>query len=382
MTAIESADPIRRLRLARLLVQQAEDHARVDHESRNAACVMSLQDAVETVLLVVAQHVGATFNKAPDFDKYFVSINEKIAPASLPMKLTLERLNKMRVQAKHHGFCPSHSDSEPMVGIVKAFLSEVCEAHLQVDWRTANLSHLVRNLEQRGLLEQSEKALAEKRYVEALISARKAMFLAFEQEYDISGFRDGNYLNALSFLGWRAPNWARSPEYIRDRVGDPFGYIVIDSAVLDADLVKLGVDPVSFWNIRRITPEVYRLSDGTWLLKRELAKTERSDAEADAVYAVDAVADMILRKEARERRTKSISQPGLWNLRTKPGASVYAKASIASQVLLTCVDGITLRVEAETVGFNGEEGWWEVAWFSPQWGRGYLREEDVDRSDG
>lgn len=382
MTAIESADPIRRLRLARLLVQQAEDHARVDHESRNAACVMSLQDAVETVLLVVAQHVGATLNKTPDFDKYFVAINEKIAPASLPMKLTLDRLNKMRVQAKHHGFCPPHSDSEPMVGIVKAFLSEVCQTHLQVDWRNANLSHLVRNTEQRALLEESEAALADKRYVEALVAARKAMFLAFELDYDISAFQHGNHLNALSFLGWNSPSWARSPEYIRDHVGDPFDYIVIDSAVLDGELVKLGVDPVSFWNVRRITPEVYRLSDGTWVSKRELAKTERSDAEADAVYAVDAVADMILRKEARARRTKSISQAGLWNLTTKPGAVVYAKASIESQVRLTCIDGQTFNVEAGTCGFNGEEGWWEVTWFSPQWGRGYLREEDVDRRDG
>jgi hypothetical protein len=71
VTTLLSPDQIRRLRFARLLMNQAHDHARVDFDARNAACLTSLQDAVETLLLIVAEKVDATLPARPDFDKYF-----------------------------------------------------------------------------------------------------------------------------------------------------------------------------------------------------------------------------------------------------------------------------------------------------------------------
>lgn len=373
-------DHVRRLRFARLLLLQAVEHARIDEEARNAACVTSLQDAVETLLLIVAERVDASIPPRADFDKYFSAINEKAVSYTLPLQTHLMRLNRMRVQAKHAGIFPSHAHASEMVPLVTAFATEVCERLLDVNWATANLSALVHDTEQRGLLEDAEQALATKRYVDALVAARKCLFLAFEHKYDISRFASENPLDIFAAFGCEAPVWAKSSEYISKHVGDPFGYIVIDHPGLDAKLLKLGVDAVAFWNVWRITPAVYQLEDKTWVVKRELAKIERPDHEGDAIYVVETVSEMILRREAHDRRLKMVPNSGLWHLTVKQGAKAYAKADRAAQVRNIFSESRNVTVVAETFGLNGEGGWWEVHWFGADAiGAGYLLEEDVQR---
>lgn len=377
-----SPDQMKRLRFARFLLHQAAEHARVDHDSRNAACVTSLQDCVETILLVIGEHINANIPPRSDFDKYFAAINEKVKGYELPFHQIMLRLNRLRVQAKHSGIFPSHAQSSAMVPVVAAFAEEVCQRLLDVDWRTANLSTLVTNEEQRTLLAEAEEALSERRFVDALVAARKAMFVAFEKPYDISRFASGKPLGLLGMFGCEAPSWAQSPEYVSAQVSDPFGYIVIDHAGLDSKLFKLGIDPMSFWNVWRIAPAVYQLEDKRWIAKRELNKVERTDHEGDAIYVVETVTEMILRREENDRRLKMIPH-NLWQLVAKPGAIVYSKTDRSSAPQFVFEIPTTVTVVSETVGFDGVSEWWQVHWFGGgQMGSGYLLEEDVDRTIG
>ncbi|MBS0362859.1 MAG: hypothetical protein JSR98_15895 [Proteobacteria bacterium] len=330
----------------------------------------------------MAEKVGASIPQRADFDKYFTAINEKIAPANLPLHSELMKLNRLRVQAKHAGIFPSHSQATAMVPVVSAFIEEVCEHHLGTNWATANLSSLVENQEKRELLGEAESALSSRQFTDALIAARKALYLTFEAAYDICRFAPGKpALGLLGAFGCEAPPWAKTAQYIETQVKDPFGYIVIDHADIDSKLFKLGADPIIFWNIWRISPAVYKMEDGRWLVKRELAKVERSDHEADAIYVVENVADMVLRSESQSRRLKLIPQSGAWSLKAKAGARLFAKADAGSEVSLTFAESEFLFVDSETCGFDGEGGWWHVSVIGKgRFTSGFLREDDVDRS--
>ena len=375
-----TADQIRRVRFARLLVHQAADHARVDYDARSAACITSLQDAVETVLLVIADHVNAPLGPRPDFDKYFQQINA-VTNQRLPLQNALSRLNRMRVQAKHSGIFPSYQQVKEMMPIVSEFMTEVCQSHLGISWASANLGALIQNVQQRYFIEEAELALNEKRFVDALISSRKALFLAFEKASDIGRFNTTKPLGPLETWGCEAPTWAQSYSYITEKVGDPFGLIVLDHSALDAKLVKLGIDPMTFWNVWRITPAVYQLGNGKWIVKNELQKVERPVEESDAIYAVENITEIVLRKESHEARLKVLPYAGQFELKVLPGAVVFSKAAALSDQRHTFSGGESVIVHARTYGFAGEDGWWEMFWRGPSsYIVGYLHETHVDRT--
>ncbi len=377
-----TTDNVRRLRLARLFYNQATDHVRVDHETRSAACATSLQDAVEMTLLVLAEFLTVTIPTRTEFDRYFTLINEKIEPQILPLHSQMMRLNRIRVQAKHAGIFPQHSEVANLVPVVRAFLDEICSRHLGIDFATLNLSSIIENVAQRILVEESEHELASSNYLGALIAARKAFYLAFEKSADIREFsKSTENRNWFAAFGSTAPSYARNADYISKNVADAFGYIVLDNVKIDAELVRDGIDPVVVWNIWRITPKVYLWGNDNWSINREFSKIEREDLESEAVYVVEAVADTLLRQEERHRRHRLVPHDKRWILRMKMGSRVYAKADTASKLVHTIDAAREINVSSETVGLDGSPGWWSVSGnLSELYVSGYVREEDVDRS--
>lgn len=377
-----TTDAIRRLRLARLLLNQAVDHARVDHEAHSAACATSLQDAIEVALLALAETLSVAIPARSDFDKYFSLINEKIAPKTLPLHAQMMRLNKIRVQAKHSGIFPKHSEVANLVPVAGAFLEEICTAHLGVRFGALNLSTMIENVEQKAFVEEAELLLSTGNYLEAATAARKAFYLAFEKSADIRKFGEATATNnAFLEFASTSPLYARNPDYIAKRVDDAFAYIVLDPQRIDADLVRDAIDPIAFWNVWRLTPKVYLWDNGTWSVSRELSKTERDDLQADAIYVVETIADILLRREERRRRQRLVPFGRYWNLTMKAGAKVYAKADISSQLNHSCKAGEVLNVTAGTTGLDGSAGWWAVSHFADApYFSGYVREEEVDRS--
>ena len=342
---------------------------------------MSLQDAVETVLLVVAETVNATISKNTEFDKYFQAINAKVEPKVLILQSEMSRLNRLRVQAKHAGIFPRHTQATEMIPVVEAFLTDVCKDYLGWDWMNLGLSNLIENKTQSAFLRDAEQALTEQRFRDALVAARMAIFDAFEKAYDIRSFETDAPGNALfMMLSCSAPPWAKSIEYVQKNVGDPFQYIVIDHTHLDTRLVKMGADPVMFWNIWRITPAVYCFGDSDWVVKRELDKTEREDLEADAVYVVDSVAELLILLEQQTRKQR-VAPSGIWTLKVKQGATLRTRAAEDAPVSWVFEAPSTLQASAETCGLDGKGTWWQGYWYGEDaFKKGFLANDDVDWS--
>src|ERR1700722_13876443 len=116
---------VRRVCLARHLYELGTMSLRTSNDVHLFSAVNLMQDAVEAFLIAVGEHMGAKFDERTPFDKYFVEINTKIAPQELPFKQKLLRLNRIRVDSKHHGIQPARDECDRMAVSVREFFDEV-----------------------------------------------------------------------------------------------------------------------------------------------------------------------------------------------------------------------------------------------------------------
>lgn len=87
----------------------------------NAAAVLSAQDAVEMVLIVISQALHLDPNKFQ-----FMAFWEAFAKRGLelPYKESMRRLNDCRAAIEHRGSFPSTFDIERFVADVEAFVGD------------------------------------------------------------------------------------------------------------------------------------------------------------------------------------------------------------------------------------------------------------------
>jgi hypothetical protein len=111
-----------------------------------------LQDAVESFLLAIAEHVDAGVDPKTGFDRYFELINSKISPSELPFRSRLNALNKLRVNSKHYGLQPSKSELDPLLTTVSEFFDEVTRSNVGKAFATLSLVDSLQDGEAREFL--------------------------------------------------------------------------------------------------------------------------------------------------------------------------------------------------------------------------------------
>ena len=131
-------ETIRRISLARHLFELGNSSLRSSNDLHLFAAVNLLQDAVEAFLLAVSDQVGASIDQNTKFDKYFVLINERIAPKELPFRTKLLRLNRIRVASKHHGIQPARDECDRVAISVREFFDEVSSSLLGAPFATVS----------------------------------------------------------------------------------------------------------------------------------------------------------------------------------------------------------------------------------------------------
>ncbi len=77
------------------------------------------------------------------------------------------------------------------------------------------IADILSNGEAKNYLKLAERAVSQTRFLDALVEIRKAVFVEFEEDYNIFGWReyDGKtpdgLLSSVLRGGWRAPYWTR-----------------------------------------------------------------------------------------------------------------------------------------------------------------------------
>lgn len=372
-------ETIRRISLARHLYALGADNLRSRNDLHLFAAVNLLQDAVEAFLVAIADHVKAPVDQNTKFDKYFSLIDERIAPKELPFRNKLLRLNRIRVDSKHHGIQPARDECDRVAVSVREFFDEASTSVLGVEFATVSTIDLLEDGEIKELLIDAKEAMERGDTPECLISCRKVIYLAFEQHYDIASFGEEPGQNALiGLLGpySKAPYHARNKQFIDESVTNATDFIVLDHTALDQELLIQGVDNTAFWNIWRLTPDVYRRKDKEWVVKQDFDKLAADTAD----YVFPATIDIAFAVQAHKRSVQ-VPKWGKHRLTLKrEGVSVYQKADVTSPVLETIEGGeLTFNTNFSVPGLKGDGVYWHISAFGRgRFTMGYVHDDDVE----
>jgi hypothetical protein len=363
---------ITKLTVARHLFRLAEVRARRDVTAFSGVTLM--QDAVEQFLLAVAEHQNADIAAKTPFEGYLDRINEKLRDRELPFRVRLLQLNTARVSAKHHGLRPDQKSLEGFVTVVREFFEETCRAVLKVEFWTVSLIDLLDEGAVKSFLLAASAAFDKGDYRTALIECRKAVFRRFEKPYDARPFLEARGFSGVALrhgalgLDSKVPIWATDPKWIEEHATDPFGYIVLDVAELNRELLELGVDPNVFWNIWRLTPAVYQerpvddeAGESEWLVKEEVRLFEPEGLRDRASHVLDATLDLMLTDAARRRSMLSVPYSRYSQRLKRKGVKVYARADRGSPVRAVTADDVDrLYGDAFVPGLKHDGWYWYV----------------------
>lgn len=353
---------VNKLLLARSLYHLAKENSKASGGVKLSICCNLLQDSVETFLLAISEHVNADVGGKTDFDKYFELINRKIAPVELPFRSRLIALNKLRVNSKHYGLEPSKAELEPLFITALEFFNEVALRILGKEFSTISMVDLIKKGEVAELLTASQAAYDAQEYAQVLISCRKIMFLIFEQSYDAYPFVNGAYGGLLGAIGSKVPYYARDKVYLEKHIKEPTDYVVYDHSTMEMDLLKFGIDSTDYWNVWRLTPEVYRKNlKSEWVVKNDFRKLDVDGIKERAEYVLFATTEILLEREKLVSKTRQTEYREFFIYLARDQVPIYSKASKNSSIVCNSPQGVMqLNVDFSVTGLDDGSIFWHV----------------------
>ena len=150
----------------RFLYNQGLEQARHPQPLATAA-LLSFHDAVEMFLGLAADHLGVNLSPNVNFDGYFAEIKQG-AGVDLPGRHPMRRMNRSRVNLKHHGLFPSPTDLEQFKGDVTTFLTDAATMVFKVDFLSLDMIDLVTQPKALSLLRSAETQAGQGDHTEAL----------------------------------------------------------------------------------------------------------------------------------------------------------------------------------------------------------------------
>ncbi|MCX2950836.1 hypothetical protein [Lentzea sp. NEAU-D7] len=138
-------DPVTTQRLAFVRFLYEQGIVQADQpEPLSATAILSFHDAVESFLLLAAEHLKINVPTGINFAQYW----EKLQPglpgqAQLPSKNPMDRMNKLRVALKHHGTIPSATAVVQTRGDVTTFFVDATSLVFGLDFARIDLIDMV-----------------------------------------------------------------------------------------------------------------------------------------------------------------------------------------------------------------------------------------------
>ena len=378
-------ESVRRISLARYLYELGMSNLRTGNDLHLFAGVNLLQDAVEAFLVAVGEHVGAAIEPRTDFDKYFVKIDERRVPARLPFRLQLSRLNRIRVDSKHHGIQPAREECERLALSVREFFEEVTSDVFGAAFPTVSALDLLVEGEVKAALTEAKRALEQKDYRTVAIACRKVIYLEVEQQYSIYKFRPGAPSGLLSdfLMPVMAPIYARSLEYIDTHVNDPTDYIVLDDGRVTQELLSKGIEPEDFWNIWRLTPPIFRHPESReWVVREEFKKLDPDALVNEVEYLFGAAINVALGYQASRQRIRLSGFDRYTAALRREEVCVYQKADRRSREVGRIPKGQkAVSADYWVRGLTDDDFYWHVKVVTDDiYLVGFIHNDDVDVS--
>lgn len=372
---------------ARALFDKAQELCTVDDKYLASAGLVILQDSLELVLYSCLIELNADKDTALEsltFDQLLGELKKIGKPVQ--KSGTLKALNKQRVIIKHYGQIADPATVRGYYEAAKLSTDALLKDVIGKDLQEILLAEAVKQDVLREHIADACSAIENKKYFDALVEIRKAIYLAIEEEYSVFDWRDHpqakvvGLIESLGMGGSKAPWHTRNKEWIDTNVHDPFDYVKLDHECLRIDLLEWGVSTQDFWNVWRLTPQVfYDKESKTWEVNLDRRHMGGAN-EANARYCLDRAVSLLIKKQSHLDLSRQLSYgPDYrFQIRMKDDQPLYAKASTKSESLYKLQKEQVYQAESIVPGLSEENDFirvFHVQDAEPRWLVGYVLHE-------
>lgn len=374
---------IKKIQMAISLYELGKDNFKTSFDIRKKAVgIILFQDAVEIFLSAICEHLNIEMPGRENFYEYFNKIekHEKNKGNPLPLKKQMSILNKQRVNIKHFCILPDIEECKYFDNDIKLFFSELSLRFFNRDVDSISLVDLIDDVNLRKYLKKAENDLEKSKYKDCQINCRKALFMVFEESYDIRYIGNESNLNVL--LNY---NEEKYQEKIEKTVFNPIDFIKIRQGHIKDELIEMGIEYLTFKNLMILTPEMYYYKEkNEWAIKEDFLSIREYNRE-NAYYCLKNSVNIILKLQRYKDKTKRSREGGSGKAVSGIQANVYKKASKKSNIMhvLKSTLKYTFLIEFKIKGLDGDSYFYSVIGDErvKGWGNlgisGYLCEDDL-----
>lgn len=355
--------------VARTLLERAEPLCSSDDRHLASAGLVILQDALETVFYALLIEKGVDDEKNLERKGFDEIVGElKAAGARLPKSSTIKALNKQRVLTKHYAQLAEPITVRTYLDAAKDAIDAAMNSIAGHSLRDLFIADLLKNEEAKQFLKVAEECIRTGRFLDALIETRKAIFVEFEEQYNIYGWRDyeGTQEGPLASAirgGWRAPYWTHRKDWIEKNVKVPTDFIQIDHQDWRMQAMELGIHTGELQNLQRLTPGVFRTDRrAQWSVTYDAAYPANNATQANARYCLDRAVSIVLKKQehagVRREPAKDLpfDPPPIYI-----GRVVYDRPDTSSKQLHVVSEGFSYTIHRVVGGFNPTLTFYEIS---------------------
>jgi hypothetical protein len=259
-----------------------------------SASILSFHDAIELFLQLACEHLDVGKGKGEiRFLEYWGILPSKLPPGVPTHKESMEKLNRARVNLKHHGILPSKSQIEEFRAIATNFFEENSLRIFGIKFSEVSLIDLVQCQEAKNNLKEAMQLLEQNKIEESL----DKVALAFTQliddyenrkrgQFGRSPFfigEDLTFLGSSSITGTDKSRAGKLADFI-DKVKES-----VEALQKAVKILSLGIDYRRYVRFRLLIPQIYRTLDGTYHIQRIQYGSKGIPSVEDVRFCIDFV---------------------------------------------------------------------------------------------
>ena len=289
-TELPSTVVLRRLTLPRFLFRTARSTLHVARPPHSWGLATSLlQDTVEILLRLTAEHHGLPVNAKAPFESLLGQVEERF-PGVAGHRTSLTTLNATRTAFKHRGQGVSFDDAQIFLANVELFLAYICEEAFGVDFARVSLADSIGHLRTQNWLTKADSAFDAGDYTQAVAHAAKAMavYMSHSTRNDVA-------------IALRPPPLRDNPFPALEKWADALSLVQTR-----LDLFTRGVDVADFDRFVMLTPRTTLTRHGHIVQapQTDTPPPTRDEARFCIDFAVDAALALRDRRVSPPRSTR------------------------------------------------------------------------------
>jgi len=235
------------------------------------ASILSFHDSVELFLQLVLEKLGIS-KKNKGFIDYWEVIEKEAKGIKLSLKESMKRLNKARVDLKHHGFRPSRLDIELYRATTLAFFNENCPIIFTINFDEITLIDCITYGRSRELLMKAKNYFDSGLIKDALENTALS-FIYLISDYEKSKL---TYHRSPFFIGESMTSLESRirDQTLRRNLGDIISKLTKSITAIQEvmEILCIGINYRKYVKFKTIVPDVVFAIDGTprYYLEEEL----------------------------------------------------------------------------------------------------------------